>query len=297
MKQRFTQYSRLFLVAVVSLHGLVTAFAAAPDSVDDHVLRQELSTKLVEEALRREVNGQAKARDVILNQALERDANNATARWQSGFVWDGAEWVRVDEMPHAETLQDRIRQYEEIRAQCDDTVATQWRMANWCALSGLKLQERAHLFRVIQLMPDHQGARQRLGFRRINGKWQRLESIWQGLQDAQRAAQSLRTWGPRLLTVRKSLAQKSRVKRDDALSQLRALSDARAIPAVEAILTSHSPALSQIAVDWFAARPHHQASMALVRQALFSPWTPIRLAAVGHLAQRSRDHYIPPLLA
>ena len=267
MKQRFTQYSSLFLVAAVCTVVGVAAFATDVESVDDQALRQELSTKLVEEALRREVNGQAKARDEILKQALERDSSNATARWQSGFVWDGSEWVRVDQISQSETLQARIRQYEEMRAQSAGTVAAQWQLANWCALSGLKLQERAHLYRVIQLLPDHQGARQRLGFRRINGRWQRLESIWQGLQDAQRAAQSLRTWGPRLVEVRKSLLQKNRVKRDGALSQLRALSDARAIPAVETVLTGHNPVLSQIAVDWFAARPHHQASLALIRQA------------------------------
>ncbi|MEE3370052.1 MAG: polymorphic toxin-type HINT domain-containing protein [Planctomycetota bacterium] len=296
MKQRFTQYSGLFWVAAVGILVGTPVFAADLDSVDDQARRQELSTKLVEEALRREVNGQAKARDEILKQALDRDSSNATARWQSGFVWDGTEWVRVNEISQSETLQARIRQYEEMRAQCADTAVAQWQLANWCALSGLKLQERAHLYRVVQLLPDHQGARQRLGFRRINGRWQRLESIWQGLKDAQSAAQSLRTWGPRLVEVRKLLLQKNRVKRDDALSQLRALSDVRAIPAVETVLTGHNPVLSQIAVDWFAARPHHQASMALVRQALFSPWTPIRVAAVSHLAQRPRDHYIPPLL-
>lgn len=297
MKQRFVQYSSLFLVAAVYIPVGPVALAADPAAVDDQALRQELSAKLVEEALRREVSGQATARDEILKQALERDSSNATARWQSGFVWDGSEWVRVDQISQSETLQARIRQYEEMRAQCADTAPAQWQLANWCALSGLKLQERAHLYRVVQLLPDHQGARQRLGFRRINGRWQRLESIWQGLQDAQRAAQSLRTWGPRLVEVRKLLLQKNRAKRDDALNQLRALSDARAIPAVETVLAGRNPVLSQIAVDWFAARPHHQASLALVRQALFSPWTPVRVAAVGHLAQRPRDHYIPPLLA
>ena len=97
MKQQFMQYSCLFVVAPVCMLVGAAVFAADPDSAGDQTRRQELSTKLVEEALRREVNGQAQARDEILTQALERDSSNATARWQSGFVWDGTEWVRVDE--------------------------------------------------------------------------------------------------------------------------------------------------------------------------------------------------------
>ena len=300
MKKKCMRWQRfLSFLAVCGLTagGLTTVAAAEPAATEQGALRQEIAAKLVEEALRREVNGQSGARDALLRQALDRDSSNATARWQSGFVWDGSQWIPVDDMPLAEELQARIRRYEEVRSGCADTVVAQWQLANWCALSGLKLQERAHLFRVIQLMPDHQGARQRLGFRRINGRWQRLESIWRGLQDAQAAAQAWRTWGPRLVEIRESLLQKSRAKREDGQSRLRALSDARAIPVVEALFTGHSPVISQAAVAWFADRPQHQASMALVRQALFSPWLPIRSTAVGYLSKRPRDHFVPALLA
>ena len=77
MKQQFMQYSGLSVVAPVCMLVGAAVFAADPDSAGDQARRQELSTKLVEEALRREVNGQAQARDEILKQALERDSSNA----------------------------------------------------------------------------------------------------------------------------------------------------------------------------------------------------------------------------
>ncbi len=68
-------------------------------------------------------------------------------------------------------------QYAKIRPSYADTVEGQWALAEWCRENRLMLQRRTHLQRIIELDPDHAGARGVLGYKLVNGKWATQEGL------------------------------------------------------------------------------------------------------------------------
>lgn len=69
--------------------------------------------------------------------------------------------------------------YKERLAKIDaKDVAAQVGMADWCKEQGLRDLEKRHLRAVIDLQPDHEAARARLGFVRYDGRWLTLEEYY-----------------------------------------------------------------------------------------------------------------------
>lgn len=64
-----------------------------------------------------------------------------------------------------------IDEYERRAPATPDQVQAQWDLSEWCRAQGLKHQRQQHLWRVIELEPDHAAARQALGFSLIDGRW------------------------------------------------------------------------------------------------------------------------------
>jgi len=62
-------------------------------------------------------------------------------------------------------------QYDQIRGKYPDTLEGQWELAEWCQENRLSKQRRTHLERVIELDPEHTGARRALGYSHIQGRW------------------------------------------------------------------------------------------------------------------------------
>ncbi|HEV3137008.1 MAG TPA: hypothetical protein VGZ26_03875 [Pirellulales bacterium] len=61
--------------------------------------------------------------------------------------------------------------YDQIRNDYPDTVEGQWKLAEWCRENRLNRQRAVHLERVLELDPNHAGARHALGYSQINGRW------------------------------------------------------------------------------------------------------------------------------
>ncbi len=64
-----------------------------------------------------------------------------------------------------------VQQYHRIQPTYKDTITDQWIIAQWCRENRLARQRARHLHRILQLDPDHFGARQALGFHFIDGRW------------------------------------------------------------------------------------------------------------------------------
>ena len=83
--------------------------------------------------------------------------------------------------------------YEERRSKiADDDTAGLFRLAEWCSERGLGRQVRELCERVVEIDPDHEGARRRLGFRRFQGRWLTGDEFW--------AAQGYVRWQGRWVT-------------------------------------------------------------------------------------------------
>jgi hypothetical protein len=153
------------------------------------------------------------------------------------------------------------------------------------------------LNRVIQLSPDHPVARQRLQFQRINGVWVRGQDLWQGLQQDQQTAESLRKWQRKLDELRRVLQRKSPVLTAQLVERWTVDLTADAVPSLEILLGNDSEPAAQVGVELLGSIQDHAAALALARQSVLSAWPDVRTAAAKQLQTRPRDHYVPRLLA
>ena len=79
--------------------------------------------------------------------------------------------VNGDDIARVRVPRDEQKQYERILQKLPQTVNGHWRMAEWCKQQNLRAERRHHLQQVIQLDPDHEGARRALDYVRRDGEW------------------------------------------------------------------------------------------------------------------------------
>jgi hypothetical protein len=141
--------------------------------------------------------------------------------------------------------------YERVRSKFPDTADGQWQAAQWCREHGLAKQRTVHLWRVVELDPDHAGARHALGYSQVRGRWVTHGQVqgerglelehgqWRypqeiALTSAQLAVeQSDRDWLQRLRLLRLALdSDKARTARDE----IAAIRDPQAVTALSQML-------------------------------------------------------------
>lgn len=71
-------------------------------------------------------------------------------------------------------------EYERIAPTYPDTAKGQWELAEWCREHKLTSQRQKHLRRIIELEPNHVGARRALGYGRVNGEWVTQKEVMTG---------------------------------------------------------------------------------------------------------------------
>lgn len=71
----------------------------------------------------------------------------------------------------------KAAEYERRLECCADTVEGHWQLAEWCRGQGLKEPRESHLQRVLELSPDHAGARHALGYSQLRGEWVTRDGI------------------------------------------------------------------------------------------------------------------------
>lgn len=79
--------------------------------------------------------------------------------------------VPFDSVVRREESDPAVSQYDRKLRALDDTAEAHFSLAAWCDQQGMRGEQRKHLRRVIELDPDHEGARTALGFVRVNGIW------------------------------------------------------------------------------------------------------------------------------
>ena len=170
-------------------------------------------------------------------------------------------------------------------------------LAKWCKTAGLQDQWRAHLGNVLALNPDHQEARTMLSYKRVDGVWLTPQEIAGANTRAAAAVAALNKWKPKLLAIRNGLKQSNPNARKWPASSWPEVQDAAAIPALELVFCGDTEPMALVGVEKFAEMTVNDASLALARQALFSPWQAVRKAAAEKLKTRDRETYVPELLS
>ncbi len=259
--------------------------------------KRRAAEELVKEALQREIFGNSSDREQLLSEAAKTAPDYAPAMWHMGYVRHKNKWVKANDLPQLHEEDTRITQYRKIRTKYADTAPQQLELANWCNKRGLNGQERAHLTQVIRLDPDNRDARQRLGFRRVEGIWTQPAELGEAVDQLRHDREALAEWRPKVQDILKSLKHRSELRRDAGRAKLLAIKDPRAALAIEGVLASDSEPLAMLAVEAVGKISQQEASLALARIAVFSPWEQVRQKAAKQLRDRPKDAYVPTMLA
>ena len=283
---------RWFAALLFTLGLAVTAASAATK-----VERAGPAAQAVEEALRCEIRGADDQRNDSLRTILERDPDCALARWHSGYVREDDRWVKFDAPAKRSPEDAPLAEYRRLRRESEQTVEGQLQLAAWCSTHKLPDQARAHLTEVLRMDPNHAEARRRLGHRRVGGVWLSREEIEQFRAQADRVAKDLKEWIPKLKRIRYGLAQRDDRKRQEAIDSLLAIRDPAAIGAMELMLAGSHEEAALLVIRALDEMPGNEASLALARQAVFSPFDSIHYEAAEKLSGRKIEGYVPALLS
>jgi Pretoxin HINT domain len=274
-----------------------TSNAPAPASgtapADPQVLSDAVAV-----ALRCELDGNDVDRNALLQHVLDEDPEFAPAHWHLGDLKvNGAKWVLYEQFVDEEDERwHRLYLYRKNRDRRADTVHDHFYMADGAHDRGMWDEERAHLMRIVELDWDNEEARARLGDVKVNGFWVAREEIEQFARNLFRIRRDLDAWGPDVNRIVRRLARSRGAAWDATWAELTAIRDPSAIPAVERALASSGEPAALSYLDWLRGLDAWEASVALARQAVFSPSAAVRSKAQELLQERRIDDYVPVLL-
>lgn len=283
------------LVVVLCVHGWPMADRLRGGTGEDRGKRS--GAELVSDAMQAEIEGDSNLRKELLTRAVVQSPQHAPGWWQSGYVRQQNQWLKYSEVPPRAKSDRRLEAYRQARTQYPDTVEGQLALANWCAARKLTDQQRAHLSRVLELDPDNVAAHDGLGHRMLNGMWHTAEEYAQSGARMEKGLQAMREWGPRLERISDAMSDSKATAREKIGQKLLAIRDPGAIGPMEKLLATKNEELAMLVVRALEGMAGHEASLALARQAVLSPWQSVRDSAAGSLARRPMDHYVPALMA
>jgi len=231
-----------------------------------------------------------------LERTLRQNPQAVAPRWHAGLVQQNGGWKPFDAPPTEETAA-RLDEYRNRRQSARPTVQGQLSLALWCRQQGLKDQARAHSLNALSLANDEEKENiyPRLGYRRVGNQWlspQELADWKRAIVDAEAARKE---WGPKLDRIARMFDGSSK-QRVNARAELNAITDPRAVPAIEQSLGNRSFECAAAAVAALASIPGHQSSVSLAQFAVFSEWRPVREAATSALRDRKQEDFVPGLI-
>jgi len=251
----------------------------------------------VQKALEAELAGDNAARQSVLAARISSDPGDAAARWHSGQVRVGQEWLPYDKVADHGDRWREMYDYRQERARKQHTVKDQLFLADGSRHHKLFDEERAHLSQVVSLDPQNTEAHTRLGDIHVEGYWVGRESAQDAARSARRWQAGVSQYGEKAARLVKRLRQSSSPQFAKIAPQLEGFRDPEAIPALEMAVGDAGDAVQSAYVRWLGEFPCYEASQGLVRQAVFSEHAEIRLAATEQLKPRSYEDYMRDLVA
>ncbi len=291
----------LGIVAGSVLAALLIGGRAPGNDADDYTVN-----RLIESAQQAELDGDIARRFALLRQAVRIAPNYQLARSQLGQVQVDGEWMAVEEAQRRAAADPKQATYRRLRAENGETPQGQLALARWCRTNNLGEESRFHWASVLSVDPNHKEALRVLDVRWHDGRLLTRDQIKQAKQDTIGTRRAARRWSAAVAAWERALARKSNDTRNFVLGEIRAVSDAEAIPAFERLtlaVDELSPAqgqqrqdLSLAFVGALDAMSDHAATQSLVRHAVLSRFPEVRGEAADRLRDRPRHDVVPLLL-
>ncbi len=289
---------RNLMVAAVALF-LCVPFGASRSSAAGKkpAAKSDAAATEVEAVLRDEAAGRVDRRE-RLGHTLAQHPDSALARWQAGFVSVGDTWQPFEKQQSPAVDDDTLERYCERRETATKTYADQKELADWCGKRGLVDQERAHLGAALLYAPtsEQSALYPRLGYCKVGDRWVSAEqlAVWQEMN--RRVAAAVKSRSQKLEKIAEQLSG-SRRQYVQGLANLKELTNAESLPAVEYVLCGRDETSALAALEVLAGVKGYQGSLALARQAVFSKWPAVNERATALLKKRSLDEFVPDLIA
>ncbi len=263
-------------LSAIVLPILLTALLAP---LDDHGVR------LQADVLKLNNGGEI---DGILLNPDEDPRTEYTMQLESG----GEITIKAEDVRKHVPRSDAQERYRAIIARMPATAEANWKVADWCKTMGLRHERQLHLEAAIQMDPNHEKARQALGYHRTDDGWKhrddfrRAREEWmssRGFQlhegrwklpqdielDKKRREDELaaKRWAVDLKRWRTWWGKRQRT--DQARAAIQAIDDPRAVPAVASALENENQVhLATLYVKVLAKFRSPRATQALVKTAM-----------------------------
>jgi hypothetical protein len=258
--------------------------------------------KLVEAALKSELEGPSEPRQSLLKQALALDPDFAPARWQLGFVrWDD-QWLSLDEVAKRAASDPTLAEYRKRRDALIDTADNHRELARWCRKNKLADEERVHWAKVLEFDINDAETHAALGLQLYDGRLLTQQQIDAAKKQAGEAQRAMRHWQPQMVKWRKAIVSGGAKERRDALKALEKLSDREAIAALEVTFaedreSEKSDELNLRLIETVGRMSFPEATQVLLRRAVLPDSKRVREAACDELKKRPMFAYVPLLIS
>lgn len=290
MKAERLRVRSLQFTAVWSAIVLMCAVPGA--NADDQVDAQ----RLVREAIEADMRGQREQRDTALGQAVRIEPDNALARWHSGQLQVGGKWTDLADAQLQAVAEGQIARYRQLRDIHATSLQGHRLLARYCRKNALKDRERLHWYAILQAQPRNIEAIRCLGLLPYRGALLTQEQIDQLEAEEKQWGEARGEWRPKLTELRTALEKGSTEERRDALEQLRAIDDPRAVFFAQQVLSGRSDELTLELIALFGRIENPWTTNLLVNHAVLHESAAARDAATACLRERSWFTFVPTLM-
>jgi hypothetical protein len=287
---------RSLLILPVAVCALSAADKSPKESPTEAKARQE-----VKAALQAEATGDNDRRAERL-AAAERDAPElAEANWHLGRVRVGNHWLMLTEAEERAIRDPQLVEYRKLRSQAEGNPKLLRGLARWCLKAGWDETARLHYAQLLarsDIDSETQAeAIRRLDLHNVNGTWLSGEELKLQEERARAVDAALRQWRPRLKKLQLAIDGDDFLAGDRAIKELQSIDDPHAILAVESFQLDGGDRFCEEAAKLLRKFPQVEATEALVRFAVLSPFSAARDTAITGLKDRPKHEYMPLLLS
>ncbi len=238
-------------------------------------------------------------RQQLADELVQAKASDDELYWNAGYVKVNGKWLPFEESFSPVPMTGLTREYLDRRAKAELSWNSQNALATWCRQHGMEQQRLAHLYHSLMVLPkdvDVTPIYQRMGYVRFGTEWLSHQEAREAQRDLFEYLDQLDSATPLVARFADEL-EGNRFSESSRRERLKQLAASNKIAALELVLATRSEQSGQAAVEAIRQIPTYQASLALGRLAVFSPWLFVRDSATTTLKERRFDHFLPQWLA